>query len=122
MGSGKKEEPEYVALRSERRKHLRKEMLVLRVKGEDSKGAFFGYAKTIGGGGMYITSVYPKKLGEEFELSFRLDGDSMEIRCKGTVVWVREYAPHGEAPGMGIKFIDLDPEDKKKIEDWINRR
>lgn len=123
MGSGKKQDPEdqYVLLRSDRRKNLRKQLLVLRVRGEDNKGVFFGYAKTISRGGMFISSVNPKKMGEEFEITFKLDEKAgREIKCRAVVVWIRQYdSLIKQEPGMGIKFIDLDDATRDEIDEWI---
>jgi uncharacterized protein (TIGR02266 family) len=121
MASGKKagDEGPYVLLRSERRRHLRREVPVLRVGGADSKGVFFGYAKTIGTGGMFLSSVNPKKVGQEFQITFRLPGDKEDIRCRCVVAWVREYSSLKDTePGMGVRFLDLDDDTKKRIEEW----
>ncbi len=124
MADGKKtgEEESYVVLRSERRRHLRKEVPVLRVGGADSKGVFFGYVKTIGTGGMFISSVNPKKLGQEFLITFRLPGDKEDIKCRCVVVWQREYSSlTAIEPGMGIRFLDLDEENRKRLEQWVGK-
>ena len=122
--NGKKDpEDQYVLLRSERRKNLRTQLLVLKIKGEDNKGVFFGYAKTISRGGMFISSVNPKKMSEEFEITFKLDDPGREIKCKAVVVWIREYDTLiKQEPGMGIKFIGLDESVKDEIDAWIATR
>src|SRR3972149_1997079 len=126
MASGKKQQPEdqYVLLRSDRRKNLRKQLLVLKVRGEDNRGVFFGYAKTISRGGMFISSVNPRKMAEEFEITFKLDEkQGREIKCRAVVVWIREYdSLVKQEPGMGIKFIDLDEATREEIEEWISNR
>lgn len=117
---GKNEEDQYVLLRSDRRKNLRKQILVLKVKGEDQKGAFFGYCKTISRGGMFITSINPRKIGEEFDITFRLAGEAEDIKCRCAVAWVREYdSLTKQEPGMGIKFLNLPDETREKLENWI---
>ncbi|MBW7957282.1 MAG: PilZ domain-containing protein [Deltaproteobacteria bacterium] len=121
MGNGKNQEDDYVVLRSDRRKNLRKQLLVLKVRGEDKAGVFFGYAKTVGRGGMFIASVNPKKAGEEFEISFKLG--ELDIKCRCVVAWSREYdSLVRQEPGMGIKFLDLDEASKNAIEEWLNRQ
>jgi uncharacterized protein (TIGR02266 family) len=125
MANGKKINPEdqYVLLRSDRRKNLRKQLLVLKVRGEDNRGVFFGYAKTVSRGGMFISSVNPRKMAEEFEITFRLDDKGREIKSRVVVVWVREYdSLIKQEPGMGIKFIDLDEATKDEIDAWIATR
>ncbi|MBI2399977.1 MAG: PilZ domain-containing protein [Deltaproteobacteria bacterium] len=126
MASGKKEQPEdqYVLLRSDRRKNLRKQLLVLKIRGEDNRGVFFGYAKTISRGGMFISSVNPRKMGEEFEITFKLDEkQGREIKCRAVVVWIREYdSLVKQEPGMGKKFMDLDDAIRDEIDEWIGSR
>lgn len=112
-------EPEVVTLRSDRRRHLRKQVIVLKVTGEDIAGVFFGYAKTIGTGGMFITSVNPRPVGSEFELSFNITEANISVRCKAVVVWRHGYDPKlKQEPGMGIKFIDLDVETRQRVAEW----
>ncbi len=121
MASGKEPEKNYILLRANRRKNLRKQLLVLKVRGEDKRGVFFGYAKTMSRGGMFITSVNPRKVGEEFEITFKLPGVAPDIRCKCSVIWMREYdSLVKQEPGMGIKFIDLDNEVRDKIDAWVS--
>lgn len=119
---GKNPEDQYTLLRSDRRKNLRRQILVLKVKGEDRKGTFFGYCKTVSRGGMFITSVNPRRLGEEFDITFTLTGDGLEIKCRCVVAWVREYdAYNRQEPGMGIKFVDLSEEIRDRIDAWMEK-
>ncbi len=119
MENGKKAETDFVVLRSNRRKNLRKQLLVLKVKGTDERGSFFGYAKTLSRGGMYIASVNPRMVGEEFEITFRLDTEP-DIKCRCVVVWRREYRPGDLEPGMGIKFVDLNEAARDRIDKWVS--
>jgi Tfp pilus assembly protein PilZ len=119
MGSNK--EPEYVPLREDRRKDLRSQLLVLRVKSADKK-TFFGYGKTLGQSGMFIASVNPQEAGSEFEISFMLPDDKTEVKCRCRVAWTRQYASAaGREPGMGIEFLDLEPHIKAKIDEWVKK-
>lgn len=119
-----KQEKNFVLLREDRRKNLRKQILVLKVRGSGSRGAFFGYAKTISRGGMFISSVNPRKIGEEFEISFELPGTKEEATCRCKVAWMREYDPGSikYEPGMGIRFIDLPDDKRAMIDEWIKGR
>lgn len=114
-------EVDYVALRSNRRLNLRSHLLVLKIRGEDSCGVFFGYAKTIGKGGMFIASVNPREVGEQMEISFMLPGDGKESRCGCEVVWRRGFEPGFKAePGMGIRFTSISPEIADGIERMVH--
>lgn len=114
-------EIDYVALRANRRLNLRSHLLVLKIRGEDSCGVFFGYAKTIGRGGMFIASVNPRDVGEQIEISFMLPGEGRETRCGCEVVWRRGFEPGFKAePGMGIKFTSISPEVADGIDRMVN--
>lgn len=121
MANGKDDASQNVSqLRSDRRKNLRKQLLVLKIKGEDAKGVFFGYAKTLSRGGMFITTITPKQTGEQFKISFTMTGDPVQIECVCEVVWAREYDPKlKQEPGMGIKFLNLDEATTKRIARWV---
>ncbi len=104
----------------DRRKSLRNHLLVLRVKGNTGERVFFGYAKNISRGGMFIASVNPRKVGEEFTIEFTLPREKEVIRCRCVVVWSRSYHPKSPyEPGMGVKFIDLDDSIRDMIDEWV---
>lgn len=123
MAGGKEPDgKDYVRLRSNRRKTLRKQLLVLKVKGEDVRGSFFGYGKTLSRDGMFIATVNPKKAGEEFDIAFKLLADGLDIKCKCRVVWTREFdATLKKEPGMGIQFVDLGNEIREKIDEVVKK-
>lgn len=123
MANGKKTESsaDYTPLRSDRRKNLRSQLLVLNVRIESNNKSFFGYAKVLGRSGMFITSVNPKKVGEEFFIEFTLP-DKTVARCKCCIVWRREFVPRSpHEPGMGIKFIDLSEDIRNRIDEWVKK-
>ena len=121
-GMERRDDGDYVLLRYSRRKNLRSQLLVLKVKAEDERGVFFGYAKTIGRGGMFISSVNPRNIGEEFEIIFTPPGYREAARCRCEVVWRRGFDPSFKSePGMGIRFVDLDAEIADRIEEWVRR-
>ncbi len=122
MASSGGDDNEFVMLRGSRRKDLRSQLLVLKVKGEDSRGVFFGYAKTIGRGGMFISSVNPRDVGEEIEIVFTPPGHNEQARCRCEVVWRRGFDPgFKQDPGMGIRFLDINPDVAESIDTWVRK-
>jgi uncharacterized protein (TIGR02266 family) len=105
-----------------RRRVLRNPLIVLRTKVETRRSVFFGYAKNISRGGMFIASVNPPEPGSRFELEFELPGQPWRrIHCSGEVVWNRSYSQRGPyEPGMGLRFTDLPDEPAQAIEDWVH--
>jgi uncharacterized protein (TIGR02266 family) len=121
VNGSKNENPGYVLLRPDRRKNLRSHLLVLNLKAESNKRSFFGYAKVIGRGGLFIASVNPKQVGEEFTIEFTLP-DKTPVQCKCSVAWRREFTPKFKyEPGMGIKFLDMPDEIRGKIDTWAKK-
>ena len=119
--SGEHVAGDYVLLRPDRRKEIRRHLLVLRVCGENDN-IFFGYAKNLSRGGIFIATVNPRTVGDEFTISFKLPDCGDKVVCTCRVTWVREYSPKTSLePGMGICFIDLDQAIKTKIEEWVKK-
>lgn len=111
---------EYVLLRHNRRSDLRHLIIVLKVN-EASTDTLFGYAKCLSKCGMFIASVSPRPVGEEVDISFTNPADDTESVCKCRVIWRREYGDEGGEPGMGIRFLNLDYEVSKRLDDWIKQ-
>ena len=99
-------------------------ILVTRAKVEgDDKRYFFGYAGDISRAGMFIASVNPKPVGEEFNIEFTIPRTDITVRCVCRVVWNRKYSASAKLqPGMGIMFIDLPPETADMIDTWVSSK
>ena len=100
---------------------MRSPLIVLQTRLSDARKTFFGYAKNISRGGMFIGSVNPQQPGSQFKVEFPLPSRSDElIRCRCEVVWNRPYSSKGPyEPGMGLKFLDLAPQSADAIDDWV---
>jgi type IV pilus assembly protein PilZ len=78
------------------------------------------YLGNIGVGGVFIPTDHPMESGTRLRAKLSLpDGEKdLEVICE--VVWIRTQevrTPSGKFPtGMGVKFLNLSPEDKKRIE------
>ncbi|MBI5559713.1 MAG: PilZ domain-containing protein [Deltaproteobacteria bacterium] len=112
---------DYVML-GEKRRDLRKYLLVMKVSSERDN-ILFGYAKNLGRSGMFISSVNPRKPGEECEISFKMPDDGERVSCRSRVIWKREFDPkeRGLEPGMGVEFIDLPAEIRDRIDGWAKK-
>jgi uncharacterized protein (TIGR02266 family) len=71
-------------------------------------------------GGIFLESDIPLKLGTRVFLSFTLKEGELPIRSTAQVVRV-EREPNESLPvvGMGVQFVDLPEEAKKKIQEYI---
>ncbi len=122
MADGKKTEKDKT-LRSDRRGHLRKQILVSKVTCHDDKGVFFGYCKDLSRGGMFLMTVNPKRAGEEFRVNFMVAEHGINVMCRCRIQWLREHG-HGikYEHGMGIQFLDLGNDIRDKIEEWARKQ
>jgi uncharacterized protein (TIGR02266 family) len=84
---------------------------------------YTGFSEDIEDGGIFIATFEPKPMEAEVIVNFKLPGD-IPVSAKGVVQFVRNYNPSTPevAPGMGIKFTDIMPKDKKAIEKYLKSR
>lgn len=103
------------------RKHLRSPLLVLRIKLDDGRKSFFGYAKNISRSGFFIASVNPREPGERFQVELVLPAPLLRVvQCTCEVVWKRHFSKNAlHEPGMGLKFLDMPEETAEAIDRWI---
>jgi Tfp pilus assembly protein PilZ len=69
-------------------------------------------------GGVFIRTPNPLDLGDQFPMKIYLSlGEQpIEVNCK--VIWTNKYGHETKdlRRGMGVKFIDLDPEVQRRVE------
>ena len=57
-------------------------------------------------------------------MRFNLPESKELIKVDGTIVWRNEYNPNAPRlypPGIGVKFINLKPKDRKKLRAFLSR-
>ena len=113
--------PEYDAEQKNMRRATRAPLIVEKVPCGDGQKTFFGYAKNISRGGLFIATLNPRELGEEFMLELTLPmKPKHKVSCRCKVVWKRLYKRKSvHEPGMGLRFLDLSAEDGNKIDEWV---
>jgi len=99
-----------------RRKEERIEVMV-RVEFEEEYWCFTGdFSK----GGAFVLTPNPMDLEDEFSLKIHVpDGrEPIEVGCK--VIWTNKYGKEskGLRRGMGVKFLNLQPQDQIRIEEF----
>ncbi|MEM9192504.1 MAG: TIGR02266 family protein [Myxococcota bacterium] len=82
------------------------------------------YAMDISRGGIFIKSKKPMPIGTLLKFEFQLKDESRLIHGVGRVVWKRDEASaaEGAPPGMGIKFIKMDPNSRAMVQKIISVR
>ena len=71
--------------------------------------------------GAFIQMTDPMELGDQFPMILYMPNgaDPIEVQCK--VTWTNKYGKETKdlGKGMGIKFLNLKPESRKKIEECV---
>lgn len=121
MDNGMK--PAYPVEQKDLRSNLRVPLIVEKLPCGDGHRTFFGYARNISRGGVFIATVSPREPGDRFDLQVTFPPpEPFVLQCRCEVVWKRRFERGGKfEPGMGLRFLDLPPESGAAIERWINR-
>lgn len=77
--------------------------------------AYMGYVK---GGGLFIPTNKPFKIGEEVFMLLSLLDDPLKLKVVGHVVWITPTTQGNRPQGIGVQFSDKDggQEARNKIE------
>jgi len=75
------------------------------------------YSENISIGGMFIRTEAPREEGALIYLQFSLKDGSRLIEGLGRVVRVNPPGVAGQVPGMGVEFVNFDPDSMALIED-----
>jgi len=102
--------------RSEERVRVR-----IRISFKDVKDFFKAYIGDLGSEGLFIKTSKTLPVGTFLDLEFNLPEISRIMRTKSKVVWTRSEDESTEKapPGIGTEFIDMDPEDKRFLKDYV---
>ena len=101
----------------ERRTSARAE-LVVRVSYSSVDEIFSEFARNINEGGIFIETETPHPVGSEVSIHFMLPGCDRPIAAISRVAWTSPGGPN-EAAGMGLRFEQLDPETRRRIDELV---
>ena len=82
---------------------------------------FKAYISNVGEGGIFIHTIKNLPVGSLLDLEFSLPDTNQSITTKGKVVWARpqDMSTEKMPPGMGIQFIDMNPNDNQLLKNYI---
>lgn len=94
---------------------------VLSLAIKEKAALYAAYMPFIKGGGLFIPTNKPFKVGEEVFMLLSLIEDPEKIKVVGHVVWVSTATQANRPQGVGVQFSEKDGgrEAKKKIEDIL---
>lgn len=74
-------------------------------------------------GGAFVCHENIQPIGTVIKISFKLPNDSNPIVVDAQVCWSYKQAGRSKpsSTGMGVKFMGIQPDDQKKIEDYVNQ-
>ncbi len=95
---------------------------MLTSEGKHSNKVFVAYAENISQGGLFLASSHKLKVGDRFPIEFILPDNKTKVRCTCEVTWKKKYDTQGIiSEGVGVRFVDMDPAQKKIISGWIDK-
>jgi type IV pilus assembly protein PilZ len=70
--------------------------------------------------GIFVRTTDPLKVGTKLRLSFAPPG-AVAFKLEGNVAWVNHLRANGDNPnpGMGIRFVNLQPDERERLVDVI---
>jgi len=84
---------------------------------------YVGFVENMSEGGVFIATHMLKAVGEVLEITVHLPNSEAVVKGLGQVRWIREYSERSNVPpGMGLRFIRLDPGCKEAIDQFLSDR
>lgn len=104
---------------AERRDHER-QPIELKVEYKRLNAFFADYTKNISKGGTFIQTNKPLDVGTEFVFLLLVPTLDEPIKIHGEVIRV-DRGDRGETPGMGIQFLYRGDDERRGIEEMVER-
>ncbi len=87
------------------------------IEEEAGDALYFQRAANLSAGGAFFAQTVPHAPGVVVNLRFTLPGEAEPIECRGEIV----SALGGDGMGMGVRFVDIRPDDRKRIEELVDK-
>jgi len=84
----------------------------------------FAYIRDISVTGLFVRTHTPEPAHTRLNVRFTPTDAEQPLELEGEVIWVNPYRPGNPAslhPGMGIRFIDLDQNDRERLISFVKR-
>ncbi|HOX45099.1 MAG TPA: TIGR02266 family protein [Myxococcota bacterium] len=104
----------------ERRRHARVDAQ-LEVQFLFADGFFEETTDDLSMGGLFIASERVLPVGERLRLVLHVPGERPAVKALAEVMRVRAEAAPGKPRGMGVRFVELTPEDQETLRAFLTR-
>lgn len=96
---------------------------VLSLAIKDKATLYSAYMSFIEGGGLFIPTSKPYKIGDEIFMMLNLPEETEKINVAGRVVWLNSVAQAGKPQGIGVQFNSDNSgiDSKNKIEALLGK-
>jgi len=78
---------------------------------------YFQRSGNLSSGGIFLENTIPHPKGTVVNLQFTLPGDTVPLKVRGEIV----NAAASDELGMGIKFVDMEPDVERRIAEFVQR-
>jgi uncharacterized protein (TIGR02266 family) len=103
---------------TERRRSPRYEV-VLKLRYETEEAFGDTVIRSLSSGGLYLSTQTPFNVGSEFAVVVDLPQKEEWIKGTCEVVWVNEIDTENYPKGMGVRFIQMAPEYRSRLEAYL---
>jgi uncharacterized protein (TIGR02266 family) len=84
---------------------------------------YAGLVENVSVGGVFIATHLCRPVGEQLDITIHLAEGDVPVRGVGEVRWVRALSEaENTPPGMGVRFLQLEPGGREAIERFLSRR
>lgn len=100
------------------RRMARRVVVDLEVDYRNEHNFLFAYITDMSALGMFVRTHQPEEIGTRLNMRFSLERGETPISVEGEVMWINPFRPgnlHSTNPGMGVRFLNLDAQVRKKI-------
>ncbi|MFC1610861.1 TIGR02266 family protein [Myxococcota bacterium] len=112
----------------EQERQFARHALVVEVGLKTDTNFYVGFSENVSEGGLFVATYDTRPQGERFMIEFTLPNHHKPIQCMVEVAWVNEHVDdnardsNSSLPGMGLRFVGLEAEDREAIATFIETR
>jgi uncharacterized protein (TIGR02266 family) len=108
---------------AENRRRLDRFSVELEISLESEHNFYAGFVENLSGSGLFIATHVVRPIGSHVEFSISIGESNEPVKGYGEVRWVRQYSETSDShPGMGLRFIELSPGGRQRIEEFLRGR